>query len=872
MSNLITSSGGIAPYTYFIVSGTMPPGLSLSSSGLVYGTSSLQGNYTFTIKSVDSSSFSGSRSYTITCNSPVITLTPLTLPGGTSGSIYTTTQMTASGGVSPYSYSVLTGSNYFIGQGFGDYNYNGIYQIAGTYDGQPYYFIQTGDLTTKRYLWYYAAGDDYTLSLTLGGTAVYVSDDDNYGINPVSTYESEDDIGYIVSSSSSFPPGILINASGSISGTPSQTGSYYIGIQAQDSYGSTGIGIYTISICSNIIVLPLSVSMAISGSPFTQVFTSSFGASPFTYSQPFGTVPTGLSFNTSTGVLSGTPTTEGFYTYVVRITDEMSCSGTQSYSQSVSPVITLSPSTLLGGVSGSTYTIQQITASGGIGPYIYTSSSGAFPSGITMNSSGSISGTPSVTGSYPVVLKALDSYNFTGSASYNIYICPAMSIQPAVLATPTSSIGNPYTQTFTTIGTAPVTFITSSGTLPTGLTLSSGVLSGTPTTEGIYTYTISATDAGGCNATRSYNQMIAPVILLSTISSSGTINTLYNQQITSSGGIGPYTYSTSSGAIPPGLYLTSSGIYSGSITGTDVGSAANYGFTVVSTDSLGFTGSNAYAISMSINNPSYAIQLSGSYYGAVDDSSSFYGSQNFSTHALTIEFWAKTTNALLDQYYALACSYDTLYSPNTYALGPNGRGWGFISYPPLTQSRIIWGGYNNSASTTPRFLSCPTISTGSSFTHLRFCQTTSSAYLFRDGILMSTSSWLSSMPEYIQDATMGTSITPSGWGMTFNLTSNMMDNPAASGFIPTALATMTIDEFRISNICRTTGSIIGQQYFTSSATNVGKNFTVDANTMIYLKFNEGSGNVSYDSTTHNNSVTSSFQSSSAYNFNWVAGV
>ncbi len=87
--------------------------------------------------------------------------------------------------------------------------------------------------------------------------------------------------------------------------------------------------------------------------------------------------------------------------------------------------------------------------------------------------------------------------------------CPLITVNPATL--PNGTIGTAYSQTITASGgAAPYTFAVSSGTLPPGLTLSAGgLLSGTPTTIGTFSFTITATDLIDCPGSRDYTIVIA---------------------------------------------------------------------------------------------------------------------------------------------------------------------------------------------------------------------------------------------------------------------------------------------------------------------------------------------------------------------------
>ncbi len=107
-SQTLTSTGGVAPYSYTVIAGSLPPGLTLSSAGLLEGTPTTQGIYNFEIGSQDVWGCVGSQVYTIqVC--PVITLNPTALPDGAVNVPYSQA-ITAVGGAAPYSYAVTSGA------------------------------------------------------------------------------------------------------------------------------------------------------------------------------------------------------------------------------------------------------------------------------------------------------------------------------------------------------------------------------------------------------------------------------------------------------------------------------------------------------------------------------------------------------------------------------------------------------------------------------------------------------------------------------------------------------------------------------------------------------------------------------------------
>ena len=105
---LLIASGGLTPYTWTLKSGTVPPGLSISSSGLITGIPTTTGTFSFVAKVTDSQTpvaAYNTESGTITINPP-LTLTPISLQTGTVGVGYNQT-IAAAGGVSPYNYTII---------------------------------------------------------------------------------------------------------------------------------------------------------------------------------------------------------------------------------------------------------------------------------------------------------------------------------------------------------------------------------------------------------------------------------------------------------------------------------------------------------------------------------------------------------------------------------------------------------------------------------------------------------------------------------------------------------------------------------------------------------------------------------------------
>ncbi|MBS0214168.1 MAG: IPT/TIG domain-containing protein [Proteobacteria bacterium] len=280
--------------------------------------------------------------------------------------------------------------------------------------------------------------------------------------------------------------------------------------------------------------------------------------------------------------------------------------------------ITYAPTSPPAATVAASYSQSLAGASGGTASYTYTVASGSLPPGITLNTNGQLSGTPTAGGSFNFTVQAQDSstgngpFNATSGTLTLMVGAPTISVSPASLSN--GAIAAAYSQTVTASGgTSSYSYAVTAGVLPTGLTLSAGgVLSGTPTAGGTFNFTVTATDSStGTGAPYTGSQSYALTIGAPTISVSpaslpnAMAETAYSQTITASGGTATYTYSLQSGSLPAGMSLSSGGVLSGTPT-----VAGTFNFTIKATDSSTGTGapfSASQAYSLVINAPAISV-------------------------------------------------------------------------------------------------------------------------------------------------------------------------------------------------------------------------------------------------------------------------
>lgn len=237
-----------------------------------------------------------------------------------------------------------------------------------------------------------------------------------------------------------------------------------------------------------------------------------------------------------------------------------------------------------------------VTASGFPAP-TFQVSAGALPDGLSLDSTtGAITGTPITTGSSTFSITATSLAGSTTSPQYTVSVSQAPALTSGA---PTTAVtGVPYSFTVTASGFPAPTFHVSAGALPDGLSLDSttGAITGTPTTAGSSTFSITATNATGSATSPEYSITVAaPVspMITSGTPPSATVGTAYSFAVTASGVPSP-TFAVSSGALPAGLGLDAA---TGKITGTP-STAGSFTFTLTASNTISPAASAQYMLTV----------------------------------------------------------------------------------------------------------------------------------------------------------------------------------------------------------------------------------------------------------------------------------
>ena len=252
-------------------------------------------------------------------------------------------------------------------------------------------------------------------------------------------------------------------------------------------------------------------------STYSKTLTASGGSGTgYTWSVQSGTAlsATGLTLS-SAGVISGLPTTaETAAPVTVQVTDSAGNIGTQSYQLTIYSalgIIGAPPGATLGAPYSFTF-----AGTGGSGSgYTFSLTAGATSLsalGLSLSSSGTLSGTPTSTGTANYTLQVTDSAGDTAVRPYTLVVSPALVIAPTTL--PSGAVGTAYSVTLTATGgsgSGYVWTVSAGAASLTGLGLSlspAGVLSGTPTAAGQATFTAQVADSFGDAASQQYSLVI----------------------------------------------------------------------------------------------------------------------------------------------------------------------------------------------------------------------------------------------------------------------------------------------------------------------------------------------------------------------------
>ena len=415
------------------------------------------------------------------------------------------------------------------------------------------------------------------------------------------------------------PAGLSISTGGQITGSPTTAGTTTAAITATDSTSGTAqtnTANLSITINPALAITTTSLPTGFVGIAYNTTVTATGGTSPYTFTATG--LPSGLSISAG-GAITGNPKTAGTTTPTITATD--STPGTHltnkaNLSITINPALAITTTSLPGGFANVAYSAT-VLATGGTSPSTFTAT--GLPAGLSISTTGAITGSPTATGTTTAAITVTDSTTgtpLTKTADLSITIKPALAISTTSL--PTGFVGVAYNTTvLATGGTSPYTF-TATG-LPAGLSISAGgQITGSPTTAGTTTAAITATDSTSGTAqtaTANLSITINPALAITTtLLPLGFVNTAYSTTVTATGGTSPYTFTAT--GLPAGLSISTGGAITGSPTTAGTTTAAitatdsTPGTHLTKTANLSITISNLAIITTSLSSGVVAVPYS----------------------------------------------------------------------------------------------------------------------------------------------------------------------------------------------------------------------------------------------------------------------
>ncbi|MEO5625702.1 MAG: putative Ig domain-containing protein, partial [Dokdonella sp.] len=446
------------PSAFSVASGALPDGLAIST-GQVTGTPTATGSFTFAINATDAASCNGGRVYSVSIMCGSFSIAP---PANAVVGVAYSQTLAVSGGVAPYNL-VLSASSPALPSGLtlaSNGNLSGTPQ-AGT-SGSYALLVDVSDAASCSLASVPVTliVDEASAITSAASTTFTVGTAGNFNVTTTGQPLPS------LSETGALPTGVTFNTgTGLLSGTPAAgtAGSYPITFTASNGVGAPATQNFTLTVDEASAITSANATSFTVGTAGT--FTVTATGSPAPTLSETGALPSGVTFNTGTGVLAGTPAagTGGTYAITFTATNGVGAPATQNFTLTIDEAPAITSANTIAFTIGAAGTFN-VTASGF--PLPALSETGALPTGVTFNTAtGVLSGTPAAGtgGSYPLVFTATNGIGAPATQNFTLAIVDGALITSANATTFT--VGTAGTFTVTATGT-PTPILSETGALP----------------------------------------------------------------------------------------------------------------------------------------------------------------------------------------------------------------------------------------------------------------------------------------------------------------------------------------------------------------------------------------------------------------------
>ncbi|HEX8090770.1 MAG TPA: Ig domain-containing protein, partial [Blastocatellia bacterium] len=320
----LLAANGRTPYTWTIISGSLPAGLSLNAAGQILGTPTVFGNFAFSVRATDAINTPAIASFTLSILPDVEPLRVLSggdLTAGLTGVDYNI-QLLYAGGRSPVRWSMVSGS---VPQGLSLNTDTGVISGRPITVGTSSFMVRVIDSENTS-----AISGALNITIMLGPLAVINTG--NLPSGSTGADYSQQLLGtggtppYTWSmANGTLPPGLSLNAdTGRISGKPTVPGSYAFIVRITDSTSAAATS-DTLRIMVNVGPLVVTsvgdLGAGRMGVDYSHQLQGAGGSPPYTWAVASGALPPGLTLSATTGIISGRPISTGTFTFTVSLKD-----------------------------------------------------------------------------------------------------------------------------------------------------------------------------------------------------------------------------------------------------------------------------------------------------------------------------------------------------------------------------------------------------------------------------------------------------------------------------------------------------------------------------------------------------------------------